>query len=174
MNTMPKSNPRFSLTPMLLAAALLAVGCATPDASLVGADRKAVEARLGANAVRFPLAGGGERWIHPAGGHQQQAWAVDFDASGRVVSVTQVKTAENFARVRIGADTQADILREFGRPRITQPFPLTGQTGWMYPYLENGIWNSEMAIYLDSQGIVRRIENGPDPRYLGGNGERSR
>jgi hypothetical protein len=172
MNTMRNSSPSLFLAPTLLAAALLAAGCATPDASLVGADRQAVEARVGANAVRFPLAGGGERWIHPAGGHQQQAWAVDFDAGGRVVSVTQVKTAENFGRVRIGADTQADILREFGRPRITQPFPLVGQVGWMYPYLENGIWNSEMVIYFDPQGIVQRIENGPDPRYIGGNGKR--
>ena len=174
MGTMPNRQCRPFLRPALLAAALLAAGCATPDASLVGADRKQVEARFGATVVRFPLAGGGERWIHPAGGYQQQAWAVDFDASGRVVSVTQVKTAENFARVRIGADTEADILREFGRPRMTQPFPLVGQTGWMYPYLENGIWNSEMVIYFDPQGVVRRIENGPDPRYIGGNGDRSR
>ncbi len=165
---------RNSILALTIAPMLLAAGCATPDASLVGADRRAVEARVGANAVRFPLAGGGERWIHPAGGFQQQAWAVDFDAFGRVVSVTQIKTAENFARVRIGADTEADILREFGRPRITQTYPLTGQTAWMYPYRESGIWNSEMAIYFDPQGIVRRIENGPDPRYLGGNGERSR
>jgi len=172
---MPESSPRSILRPVLLpialAAALLA-GCATPDKSLIGADRAAVEARQGSTSARFPLPGGGERWIYPAGGFQQRAWGVDFDAQGRVVAVTQLKTAERFAMVRPGIDTEADILREFGRPRMTQPFPLVNQIGWMFPYLENGIWNSEMVIYFDDKGIVRRIENGPDPRYLGGQGDR--
>ena len=34
------------------------------------------------------------------------------------------------------------------------------------PYKEEGIWNSMMYIYFDSQGIVRRMENGMDPMYL--------
>lgn len=168
---MTKSIPRSLLLPIALAAALLA-GCATPNASLIGADRAAVEARQGSTSAQFPLAAGGERWIYPPGGFQQQAWGIDFDAQGRVVAVTQLKTGERFAKVRIDSDTQAEILRDFGRPRITQPFPLVQQVGWMYPYLENGIWNSEMAIYFDAQGIVRRIENGPDPRYLGGQNDR--
>jgi hypothetical protein len=37
----------------------------------------------------------------------------------------------------------------------------------MFPYLENDFWRSEMAIYFDPQGIVRKVENGPDPRFLG-------
>jgi len=77
-----------------------------------------------------------------------------------------VHTAENFARVRVGVDTDADILREFGRPRVTQPYPMADQVGWMYPYLENGFLNSEMVIFFDRQGVVRRTENGPDPRFL--------
>lgn len=171
MPPMPESSPRSILLPIALAAALLA-GCATPGPPLIGADRAAVEARQGSTSARFPLAGGGERWIYPAGGIQQQAWGVDFDAQGRVVAVTQLKTAERFAKVRVNVDTEADILREFGRPRMTQPFPLVQQVGWMYPYLESGIWNSEMVIYFDAPGIVRRIENGPDPRYISGNGDR--
>lgn len=160
------------LVPALLLAAVFLAGCATPDASLVGADRAAVQAKHGAAPDRFPLPGGGERWLYPLGGFEQYVWAVDFDAAGRVQAVTQVRTAENFARVRVGVDTQADILREFGRPRITVPFRLTGLVGWMYPYKENGVWNSEMVIYFDGRGIVQRIENGPDPRFLGGNGRR--
>ena len=90
----------------------------------------------------------------------------------RVAQVRQVRTAENFGRVRIGVDTEADIRREFGPPRIIMPFPMVGLVGWMFPYLENDLWKSEMAIYFDPQGIVRKVENGPDPRFLGGDGFR--
>jgi hypothetical protein len=82
--------------------------------------------------------------------------------------VTQVRTAENFARVRPGVDTEADIRREFGPPRTTEFYSRVGLVGWMFPYVEDLVWNSEMVIYVDPQGIVRRIENGPDPRFLGG------
>jgi hypothetical protein len=101
-------------------AALLA-GCATPDQSLLGADRAAVQARHGLPAERHPLAAGGERWTYPLGGLQQLVWVVDLDAAGRVTEVRQVRTAENFGRVRIGVDTQADVRREFGPPRLIVP-----------------------------------------------------
>jgi hypothetical protein len=153
------------LGPIVLVAAMLS-GCATPSPSLVGSDRSAVLSRFGAPAYRSPLAGGGERLFYPVGSLQQEVWAVDIDAGGRVTQVRQMHTAENFARIRIGVDTDADILREFGPPRLTQPYPMIGQVGWMYPYLENGFLNSEMVIHLDRQGIVQRVQNGPDPRFL--------
>jgi hypothetical protein len=156
---------RRLLLPALVAATVLG-GCSTPGPSLVGSDRAAVQSRYGAPAYRTPLAGGGERLFYPVGSLQQEVWAVDIEANGRVTQVRQVHTAENFARVRVGVDTDADILREFGRPRVTQPYSMADQVGWMYPYLENGFLNSEMVIFFDRQGVVRRTENGPDPRFL--------
>ena len=167
---MRKSSLRRLLAPIAFLAAVLA-GCAAPGPSLLGSDRAAVQSRYGSPPEKFPLAGGGERWLYPLGGLEQEVQAVDFDPAGRVAQVVQVRTAANFARVRLGVDTQADILREFGRPRITQPYPRLGQVGWMYPYLESGWWNSEMVIFFDAQGIVQKIQNGPDPRFLG-NGDR--
>lgn len=161
---MPTCRFRPLLAP--IAVLLLLAGCATPGPALVGADRAAVQAKIGAPPEKFPLPGGGERWMYPWGGLQQRVDAVDFDAAGRVVRVTQVRTAENFARVRIGVDTQADVRREFGPPRIVVPFPRVGLVAWMFPFLENDFWRSEMAIYFDAQGIVRRVESGPDPRFL--------
>jgi len=166
-----KSSLRQLLAPIAFLAAMIS-GCATPDSSLVGADRAAVLARHGTPPEVHPLPGAGERWIYPLGGLQQFVWAVDLDNAGRVVQVRQVRTAQNFSRVRIGIDTEADVRREFGAPRIVVPFPLTGLVGWMFPYLENDLWNSEMAIYFDAQGIVRKVENGPDPRFLGGGNDR--
>ena len=164
----------FWLRPLLAPIALFAIllaGCATPGPALGGADRAAVQASLGAPPEKLQLPGGGERWMYPWGGLQQRVDAVDFDAAGRVARVTQVRTSENFARVRIGVDTQADVRREFGPPRTVEPYPRIGLVGWRFPYVENGVWNSEMVIYFDAQGIVRKVENGPDPRFLG-NGDR--
>ena len=163
---MRKSRLHRLLVPAALLAALLA-GCGTPGPSLVGSARSDVQSRYGSPAYRAPLPGGGERLFYPVGSLQQEVWAVDIDAGGRVIQVRQVHTAENFARIRIGVDNDADILREFGRPRITQPYPLVDLVGWMYPYLESGFVRSEMVVYFDRQGIVRRVENGPDPRFLG-------
>jgi hypothetical protein len=170
---MHQSSLRLLLTPaaFLFAAALLAA-CATPASLPVGTDRAAVLARVGAPPERYPLPTGGERWLYPAGGLQQEAWTVDLDATGRVALVRQVRTMENFMRVRIGIDREADVRREFGPPRLMQEYSLVNLVAWMYPYLEDGIWNSEMAIYFDPQGIVRRLENGPDPRFLGHGNER--
>jgi hypothetical protein len=168
---MRKSSLRRFLTPLAISVALLA-GCATPDSSLVGADRAAVLARHGVPPERHPLAGGGERFVYPLGGLQQYVWAVDLDAAGRVMQVSQVRTAANFGRVRIGVDTEADIRREFGPPRLVVPYSRVGLVAWMFPFVENGLWNQEMAIYFDPQGIVRRVESGPDPRFLGGGDNR--
>lgn len=168
---MRNSRLRRLLMPVAVLAAVLA-GCGTPGPSLVGADRSHLQSRYGAPGFRAPLAGGGERLFYPVGTLQQEVWAVDIDGTGRITQVRQVHTAENFARVRIGVDTDADILREFGPPRTAQPYRLSGLVGWMYPYLENGFLNSEMVIHFDGQRIVRRMENGPDPRFLGGGDDR--
>lgn len=163
---MSDSSLRLLLMPVAVLVALLA-GCATPGPSLVGADRAAVQSKIGPPPEQFALPGGGERWLYPWGGLQQRVDVVDFDSTGRVAQVRQVRTGENFARVRVDVDTQADIRREFGPPRTVVPYPRVGLVGWSFPYLENDIWRSEMVIYFDAQGIVRRIENGPDPRFLG-------
>lgn len=157
---------------LMLAVATWLAGCATPEAIAPGADRAAVVARVGAPPERYPGPDGGERWLYPAGGLQQEAWTIDFGADGRVARIRQVRTMENFARVRVGVDRAADVRREFGPPRLVQEYARVNLVAWMYPYRENGLWNSEMAIYFDADGVVRRVENGPDPRFLGGGNER--
>ena len=168
---MRESSLRRLVAPFVVLFGVLA-GCATPDSSLVGTDSTAVLTRHGSPAETFRLADGGERWLYPLGGLQQYVWAVDFDAAGRVARVTQLRTAANFGRVRVGIDTEDDVRREFGAPRLMMPFSRVGLVAWMYPFVEDRVWNQEMAIYFDPQGIVRRVESGPDPRFLGGGDDR--
>jgi hypothetical protein len=168
---MVQSSPlRRTLLPLALTAFWLA-GCSTPAQVADGTEQAAVLARVGTPAERHKLAAG-ERWVYPLGGLNQETWMVDLDPAGRVANVQQVLDMKHFMRVKVDVDTMADVRRELGPPRLVRSFSRVQLTAWLYAYRENGLWNSEMAIYFDPQGIVRKVENGPDPRFLGGGDRR--
>ena len=161
---MRKSSLRWMLAPAALLAVLLA-GCATPAGLPAGTEKSAVLAKFGAPADRFDVAGG-ERWFYPAGGFNQETWRVDIDANGRVAQVKQVLAMDSFRTLRPGVDSQDDVRRTLGPPRWIQEFSRVKLTAWLYAYKEDGIWNSEMAVYFDPKGVLHKLENGPDPRFL--------
>jgi outer membrane protein assembly factor BamE (lipoprotein component of BamABCDE complex) len=152
---------------LALAAAVLG-GCATPAQIGAGMPQSQVVERLGAPVARHALPGGGERLEYGSDPLQQTTWMVDVGPDGRVVRVRQVRTMENFARLRVGIDDAAVVRRELGTPWRIERYPLSKLTAWMYPYRENEVWNSMMAVHFDDRGVVQRLENGPDPRFLGG------
>ena len=151
----------------LLAAALLA-GCATPASVRPGMSASQVIGELGAPAARHGLPDGAERLEYPQGGLQQQTWMIDIDARGRVTAARQVMTLPAFGELRVGIDRQDDVLRAFGRPWRIEHYRASGLTAWLYPYREAEIWNSMMAVHFDAAGRIERVQNGPDPRFLGG------
>jgi hypothetical protein len=149
----------------ILIAAL--AGCATPMQIEPGMGEAEVAARLGRpNAVHELPAGKrlefGDRSL------MQQAWMVDLDRDGRVRQVRPVRTAEVFAAVQPGRDTMQTVARELGLPAWVEHYRLRGLTAWMYPYREQGTWNSMIAVHFGPDGIVREVQSGPDPRFLGG------
>jgi len=152
------------------AALLVLAGCATPSALEPGTPESEVIGRFGRPAEVYPLPtpDKARRLAYPIGLFNQQTWMVDVDAQGRVLRVTEAISAEHFAQVRVDQDDTTIVQREFGPPRQKLSFRLTGLTAWLYPYKEDLAWNSEMAIYFDKSGIVRKVESGPDPRFVGG------
>jgi outer membrane protein assembly factor BamE (lipoprotein component of BamABCDE complex) len=152
---------------VLMASALLA-GCATPASVRPGASAAEVIGRFGAPAVRHRLADGTERLEYPEGGLQQQTWMIDIDASGRVTAARQVMTAETFSELRVGINDRDDVLRTLGRPWRIEHYRASGLTAWLYPYREDAIWNSVMAVHFNADGRIERMQSGPDPRFLGG------
>lgn len=160
---------RFYAAPLAVASALIAglSACALPQSIPAGTSTDAVVAQLGPPVAAYPLGdGASQRLIYPGGGLQQETWVVDFDAKGRSLPPRQVLQADHFATIRTGVDTREDVARNFGPPRLIQTYR-SGLTAWLYPYKEKGVWNSEMAVYFDDKGRVQRVENGPDPRFLG-------
>jgi hypothetical protein len=85
---------------------------------------------------------------------------------GRLVSFEQVLTMQKFAQIHPNQTRREEVLRLIGAPSETGVYPRTGLEYWNYPYKESGTWDSMMTVYLDREGIVRRMENGPDPHRM--------
>jgi hypothetical protein len=95
----------------------------------------------------------------------QTTFMARIGADGRLVSYEQVLTGEKFATIKIGTATHEDVLRTVGRPAEKSYLALRDLEVWSYRYKEAGVWNSMMHVHFDRSGVVRMIQNGPDPMY---------
>ncbi len=163
-----RSPSRAGRTLAVLATTIIVTGCASPTQLPAGATRSEVIATLGTPQARHALPEGSERLEYSGDGLQQEAWMVDLGADGRVMSVRQVHTMEEFNRIKPGVDTRETVRRALGAPWETVRYRLSGLTAWSYPHMESNAWYSLMTILFDDSGVVQRVENGPDPRFLGG------
>ena len=145
-----------------LGLALLAGGCAHPDLLRVGMTRDELASRFGRPAAERRDADG-DVLIYSSAPLGQRASAAHLDATGRVASVEPLLNTEHFATIRVGQWNKQDVLDHFGTAaefsRI-QHFDV-----WSYRYREAETWNSLYSVMFDAQGIVRQVQNGPDPMY---------
>src|SRR3569623_764340 len=82
---------------------------------------------------------------------------------GKLVSYQQVLSLQNFGTIHVNEAHKADVLRTVGAPSEDNYFPRQQLEAWSYPFKESGVWDSMMTIFFDQAGIVRKLENGPDP-----------
>lgn len=151
---------------ILLILSLALSGCAsifsTPEP---GMSAEEVIALKGRPDAEYP--DGDSRLLEwSVGPWAQYAYMAKISPDGRLISYEQVLTREKFDTIRIDHFRKNDVLKTVGHPTETDYLPLADREVWSYRYKEDGIWNSMMYIYFDSQGIVRRMENGQDPMYL--------
>ncbi len=146
--------PKLLLT--LLAAALLAAGCAAP--LLPGATRDEAIARYGkpSRVVALPS---GSRLQYSGQPAAQTALMVDLDASGRVVSVREAMGPEGFARVVVNQFTRDDVERELGTPAVTDRVASWDGDIMNYRWRDAG-FDMLFWVYLDPAGVVRRTGQG--------------
>lgn len=95
----------------------------------------------------------------------QKTYMARINESGKVISFEQVLTNAKFATIKVGEATKNDVLRTIGAPTETSYLSLTDLEVWSYPYKESNVWNSMMHVHFDRAGIVRKMLNGPDPRF---------
>jgi hypothetical protein len=144
-----------------LSSALLLSACAVGGAR-PGMARDEVIARYGTPTAVVSLPSGETRLQYsrqPAG---QFAEMIDLDASGQVVRAREVLNLREFSRIVPGEWTRQDVLREFGRPaRIDRAGNWNGDI-LTYRWQENYLLNRLFFVFVDSQGLVGRTQQGDE------------
>ena len=151
-----------------IALVLLLSACASPQSLKPGTSVDEARSTLGRPTAETRLPDGGSRLQYSGQPFNQSVVNVDFDGQGRLRQVTEMMTDQAFSHVRAGKDTQADVLRDFGRPADVFHYRLSNETAFMYRYYTYGAFKAAMFIYFDPAGVVKRTETGLDPWSLGG------
>ena len=121
--------------------------------------------RLGAPTGRYSLNNGGERLQYsrmPAG---FEVTDIDVDASGKVVSVTQVLNEARFGYdIKVDQWRQNDVMAFYGRPyQIDRVSSFDGVVWtWRYKAVNE---RRMLYIYIDPTGVVRRYHTGDDLEF---------
>lgn len=160
----PISLPFFS--PLLAAIFYSLSGCAALLAPPVkpGDSEAQVVARIGKPTAVYHE-GATHLLEYAAGAFGQYSYMARIDADGKLISYAQVWTLQNFQSIRVNQSNKTDVLRLVGHPTEVMRYARIPYEAWNYGFKESGVWNSQMSVYFDDQGIVRKVENGPDPRY---------
>jgi hypothetical protein len=150
----------------ILAAVLALGGCAglMRETPVPGEPRAAVVAKMGQPTAVYPDPPG-QVLEFATGPMGQNTWMARIGPDGRLVSFEQVLTGEKFATIKVDKANKNDVLRTIGRPAETSYLPLRDYEVWSYRYKEAGVWNSMMHVHFDRAGVVRMMQNGPDPMY---------
>jgi hypothetical protein len=156
----------FSHT-ITLAAALLLSGCAHlfGPPPQPGDTVDVVVDKLGAPIDVYQEPGAGRVFAYPKGPYGQVTYMVKFGPDNRVQTYEQVLTSEKFALIKVDRTTRDEVLRTFGRPAERSRVAMHDYEVWSYRYKENGVWDSLMHVHFDHEGVVRLLQNGPDPMY---------
>jgi hypothetical protein len=150
-----------------LLAALLATlaGCALmTNPPVAGTTESEIVAQLGRPTASYQ--DGNNKLLEYAHGPAgQQTYMARIGTDGKLISYEQVLTAERFGTIKIGEASKDDVLHAIGTPSETSYLSLPKLEVWSYRYKESGVWNSMMHVHFDQAGIVRKLQNGPDPLY---------
>jgi hypothetical protein len=147
-------------------AALALAGCAgvMREAPLVGDPLASVTAKFGAPTAVYPGADG-QVLEYATGPFGQATYMAHMGPDARLRAFEQVLTGEKFATIKVGVASRTDVLHTLGRPAERSYLSLSDLEVWSYRYKESGVWNSMMHVHFDRAGIVRMMQNGPDPMY---------
>lgn len=152
------------LTSALMALALAACGSMTGPPPAPGATRADVLARLG-QPTAIHLAPGGDVLEYATGPFGQTTYMARLGPDGRLLHYEQVLTGEKFATLKIGVTSKDEVLRTLGRPAERSYLRLPDLEVWSYRYKESGVWNSMMHVHFDRAGVLKMMQNGPDPMF---------
>ncbi|WP_322094275.1 hypothetical protein [Paraburkholderia bannensis] len=97
-----------------------------------------VRAQMGKPETERVFDDGARRLEYPRGPQGLNTYMVDIAPNGRLVAITQVLTAENFAKVHIGMN-QDEVRSLLGKPGQVAAYRLKQETVWSWKWLEGGV-----------------------------------
>lgn len=113
-----------------------------------------VRAQMGRPDTERTRADGSKRLEYPRGPQGTTTYMVDIDAQGRLAAVTQVLTAENFARVRFGM-TEDEVRQLLGKRGEVAFYRLKPETVWSWKWEEGGpTGDAFFNVHFDASGVV--------------------
>ena len=126
---------------------------------------------LGPPTREHRLTGGVRRLEFWGGSFGKTTWMVDFDPSGRLPAMEQVRTEANFYAIPPGIG-RAELLARVGPPSSTFAIPRQGIQVWNYRYETNDCLWFQVSI-RDADGRVGETTRGIDPSCDAPNDARS-
>ncbi|CAH0440378.1 outer membrane protein assembly factor BamE domain-containing protein [Ralstonia pseudosolanacearum] len=103
---------------------------------------------------------------YPRGPEGTSTWLVTIGSDGRVRSIDQLLTADNFGRVRPG-QTRDDVRRLLGKPTKVEAFRLKQEEVWGYRWMESPTDRAFFNVHFGPDGRVTTTSRS-DNRLNGG------
>ena len=155
--TMPK--------PLLLAAVLLAAGCASYDGHSLrpGVSTEAeVRGVMGPPAAEFANPDGSRSLAYPRGPLGTPTYMADVGPDGRVRGVRAALTDDTFHQIGQGM-TRDEVLRLIGPPGDVMSFARLQQVSWEYRFVDTWGYRAIFSVNFDENWLVvskfsRRLE----------------
>ncbi len=97
---------------------------------------------------------------------QPEGWTnyvIKIDADGKVTSIRQLLTPDNFAKVTPGL-TQMEVRGILGRPAKMTPYELKKEEVWDWRFKQNAQESKLFSVTFDASGKVLGTAVGDDPR----------
>lgn len=122
------------------------------------AGESEIRATMGAPAMQWKLAGGGQQLAYPRGPAGFHTYMVFIDAQGRLERIVNVLGQEYFARIQSGM-TQAEVLQLLGppEPQWTAYFAARNELVWEWRYCDS--WNEAARFDVLFDGTTKIVRS---------------
>jgi outer membrane protein assembly factor BamE (lipoprotein component of BamABCDE complex) len=97
-----------------------------------------VRSQMGKPETERTFTDGSKRLEYPRGPQGLNTYMVDIDSDGKLLAITQVLTAANFAKIQPGM-SEDEVRRLLGKPGQVAVFPLKPETVWSWKWREGGV-----------------------------------
>ena len=156
-----------------IALAVALASCASYDGRglIPGESTEAqVEALMGPSADRRAGPNGETHRYYSRLPFGREMYVARFDRDGKLKSIEQRLTEENFAKVRPGVSRAEDMRALFGPPYRIRKFPRMEREIWEYPW--RGLTSNRLLLVQYSyDGVVRELYSIEDPDGVGHEGD---